>query len=129
MAQDFVFSASGMGGGGFRKEPPDGGGVDKRVLFKDKVIGNKKPMVHIADSIFEGLCAPWEVALVVKLLGKSIVYNVMKSRLTRLWRLTLGFDILDIGNNFYMVKFDTEMDRTKVMEEGPWMIFDHYLTV
>ena len=66
--------------------------------------------------------------MVVKLLGKSIVYNVMKSRLTRLWRLTLGFDILDIGNNFYMVKFDTEMDRTKVMEEGPWMIFDHYLS-
>ena len=67
--------------------------------------------------------------MVVKLLGKSIGYNVMKGRLTRLWRLTVGFDIMDISNNFYMVKFDTGMDKTKVMEEGPWMIFDHYLTV
>lgn len=28
-----------------------------------------------------------------------------------------------------MVKFEKGEDRTKVMEEGPWMLFDHYLSV
>lgn len=28
-----------------------------------------------------------------------------------------------------MVKFDMEADKAKVMEDGPWMIFYHYLTV
>lgn len=28
-----------------------------------------------------------------------------------------------------MVKFEEEADRAKVMDEGPWMIFDHYLNM
>lgn len=36
---------------------------------------------------------------------------------------------MDMGNDFFMVKFDNECDRTKVMDEVPWMIFDHYLMV
>lgn len=88
-----------------------------------------KPMVHIKDSVFEGLCAPWQDALVIKLLGKSIGYHTMRDRLGRIWKLVAGFDILDIGNDYFMVKFEHEGDRTKVMDEGPWMIFYHYLTV
>ncbi|KAG4946606.1 hypothetical protein JHK87_042613 [Glycine soja] len=86
------------------------------IVYKDD--NRVKPMVHIVDFVFEVLCAPWEDALVAKLLGKCIGYNVMKDRLTCLWRLIVGFDILDIDNNFYMVKFDMEMDITKVMKEG-----------
>lgn len=37
--------------------------------------------------------------------------------------------MMDMGNDFFMVKFDMEEDRWKVMTEGPWMIFDHYLIV
>lgn len=107
-------------------------------LYKEKLAnivyedGNPlKPMVHIVDSVFEGLYAPWKDALVVKLLGKKkrIGFNLLKEKLTRVWKLVAGFEIMDIGNDFFMVKFDNEKDRSKVMEEGPWMIFDHYLTV
>lgn len=150
-AQGFSFSARAKDNAGDR-EPPDKG----RPSFRDMVLGAKesttprpkvdliesklariefeddnplKPKVIIDESVFEGLCAPWKDALVVKLLGKSIGYNTMKDRLTRLWKLSAGFEILDIGNDFFMVKFDTEVDRCKVMDGGPWMIFDHYLTV
>lgn len=37
--------------------------------------------------------------------------------------------MLDVGNGFFMVKFDLEVDRSKVMEGGPWMICYHYLAV
>lgn len=53
----------------------------------------------------------------------------MKDRLTRIWKLQGGFDIMDIDNGFYMVKFDLAEDREKVSSGGPWMIFDHYLAV
>lgn len=36
---------------------------------------------------------------------------------------------MDVDNGFFMVKFDLEADREKVIEGGPWMIFDHYLAV
>lgn len=53
---------------------------------------------------------------------------MMKDRLVRLWKLSSTFDLMDIGNVFFMVKFDVEADRLKVMDGGPWMVFDHYLT-
>jgi hypothetical protein len=29
----------------------------------------------------------------------------------------------------FMVKFDLEVDKAKVINEGPWMVFDHHLAV
>ena len=105
--------------------PDDKGGssfVQEKVSFCDKVFHNKekppvrpkvnslkhnlatieyensnplKPMVHIADSMFEGLCTSWQNALVVKLLGKRIGYNMMKDCLTCVWKLKAGFDMVD----------------------------------
>ncbi|XP_045798039.1 uncharacterized protein LOC123892283 [Trifolium pratense] len=130
--------------------------VHQRVSFKDKVIGTNtvpaarprvdligeklahieykdndrlQPMVHINDSVFEGLDAPLKDALVVKLLGKNIGFHLMKERLQKIWRLNAGFDIMNIGNGFFMVKLDSIDDRTRIMDGGPWMIYDHYLTV
>ncbi|OIW09894.1 hypothetical protein TanjilG_32043 [Lupinus angustifolius] len=97
------------------------------IEFEDS--NPQKPMVNIADSVFEGLYEPWQDALVVTLLIKTMGYYMMKDRLTRLWRLKVDFEIMDICNGYYMVKFEEEVDRTKVMDEGPWMIFDQYLTM
>lgn len=155
----FVFSTSAKEFGDSGKEPPDGGGGGPRqqkTSFRDMVLGNRekpperikkdlfkeklahiefednnplKSRVHIDESVLEGLCDPWRDALVVKLLGKSIGYNTLRDRLTRLWKLVAGFEIMDLGNDFFMVKFEEEIDRSKVMDEGPWMVFDRYLTV
>lgn len=130
--------------------------MEPHVSFRDKVLGSKQPPsvrekmdliacnmvrvehengnrllpnVHLDDRIFQELCNPWQDALVVKLLGKNIGYNIMKDRLKRIWHLSGGFDIMDIDNSFFMVKFDLPEDREKVISGGPWMIFDHYLAV
>lgn len=36
---------------------------------------------------------------------------------------------MDVDNGYFVVKFDIEVDRQKVIGGGPWMIFDHYLTI
>jgi hypothetical protein len=38
-------------------------------------------------------------------------------------------EMLDIGHDFFMIKFDLEADREKVISKGPWMIFDHYVAI
>ncbi|MCI25113.1 hypothetical protein A2U01_0046302, partial [Trifolium medium] len=72
---------------------------------------------------------PWKDALVIKLLGKKLGYNMMKKKLETTWKLVGGIELMDIGNAFYMVKFDGEDDKNKVINGGPWMIYDHYLAV
>lgn len=85
------------------------------------------PKVYLDEGYFTELCSPWKEALVVKLLGKTIGYTVLKDRLQKLWKLQGGFDMMDIDNIFYMVKCNMLVDREKIISDGPWMIFDHYL--
>lgn len=65
------------------------------------------------------LCGPWREALVVKFLGKMIGYPVMKDRLKKLWKLNGGFDMLDVDNGYYTVKFEQLADQKKVVSGGP----------
>ncbi|XP_057432162.1 uncharacterized protein LOC130724913 [Lotus japonicus] len=136
--------------------PPDAGGGQPRSSFRDTLMGDgskaspkaledffetgkmkvsyindnrQLPKLHVDKSVIDGMCSPWKDALVVGLLGKKLGYRIMKTRLSNIWQLTGEFDLLDVDNGFYMVKFDRPEDRKKVMDGGPWMIFDHYLAV
>lgn len=59
----------------------------------------------------------------VKFLGKGICYIIMKEILSKLWNLKAGFDLMDLGNDYFIVKIYIDEYIRKVMEEGPSMIF------
>ncbi|WJX71617.1 hypothetical protein P8452_55593 [Trifolium repens] len=104
--------------------------IQQKLVRIEHEDGNRLlPKVYLDDSVFEGLCSSWKDALVIKLLGKNLGYQVMKERLQKIWRTTGGFDIRDVDNGFFIVKFDLPIDKEKVITQGPWMIFDHYLAV
>ena len=83
----------------------------------------------LEESIKERITAPWKDALVVKLLGKDVGFLTMRDHLKALSHPSAGFDLLDLGYGFFLLKFDAEEDRARVMDEGPWMIFYHYLSI
>lgn len=87
------------------------------------------PRIHIDDGLFNDLCYPWHDSLIIKLLGRNIGYYQLNTRLKGTWKLTGGFELMDVDNGFFMVKFDLEEDRAKVISGGPWMVLDHYLAV
>ncbi|XP_057432320.1 uncharacterized protein LOC130725081 [Lotus japonicus] len=137
-------------------KPPDGDGKPQRLSFRDKLMGGtraegpkervdlfkqgkmrvefvdvnkRQPRIVVEKSVIEDMCVPWKEALVVCLLGKKLGFRVMKAKLATTWRLSGDFELLDVGNRFFMVKFDMVEDRNKVIGGGSWMIFDHYLAV
>ncbi|XP_057419027.1 uncharacterized protein LOC130713259 [Lotus japonicus] len=118
--------------GGATAEPPK-----KRVdlfaegLMRVEFVNDNPalPRIRLHESVVESMCSPWKEALVICLLGKKLGYRTMKNKLEQIWQLTGAFDMIDVGNGFYMVKFDMKTDRDKVIGGGPWMIFDHYLAV
>ena len=156
MSSEFVFSAQGEPNPPHTKLPDPPKPPPNKPSFRDKLLGSyqeiptrekedmieKKlvriehengnrllPKVYLEPKIFQELCTPWKDALVVKLLGKNLGYNIMKDRLQKVWKPQGGFEIMDNDNGFYMVKFDQATDKEKVITGGPWMIFDHYLVV
>lgn len=104
--------------------------IGKKLVNIEYEQGNRLlPKVYLNEGVFNDLCAPWKDSLVIKLLGKTVGYNMMKDKLKKVWKPAGCFDIVDVDNGFYMVKFDMEVDREKALSGGPWMIYDHYLAV
>ncbi|XP_045797590.1 uncharacterized protein LOC123891736 [Trifolium pratense] len=102
--------------------------VAKNLAQVEHIKGNRLlPMLHVQDTVLEELSLPYKECLVVKLLDKRLGYNMMKTNLEAIWKLKGGFDLMEVGNSFFMVKFAEEEDKNKVINGGPWMIFDRYL--
>ncbi|XP_045792034.1 uncharacterized protein LOC123886793 [Trifolium pratense] len=157
-AENFVFTANG-GTATAKEKPPDMANTKQektKVSFRDMLTegtqkvhvkekvnlvetglvtityegGNKLlPKVSLNESYFNDLCHPWKEALVIKVLGKRVGYQALKERLQKIWKLQGGFDMMNVDQGFYMVKCNLLADRERIMSQGPWMVFDHYLAV
>ncbi|XP_058760412.1 uncharacterized protein LOC131633741 [Vicia villosa] len=72
---------------------------------------------------------PWRRGVIVKLLGRKIGYKALETRLKQMWVRKGIINIIDVGNDYYLVAFTHEDDKNAALAEGPWFIYDHYLTV
>ena len=118
-----------------------GGKVHPQIVLPGDLVANKlakveclagdrlSPVVSFDPTVIHALSMPWKDALVIKLLGKTLSYPMIKQKLKNLWRLSGGYDVMNVGNGYFLVKFDSQEDRMRVITEGPWMIQDHYLAV
>ncbi|KAH9751258.1 putative ribonuclease H protein [Citrus sinensis] len=87
------------------------------------------PSVVFSQKMQEQLVRPWKNTVIVKLLGRSIGYRSLCTKLESLWRVERGFIVIDLENDYYLVRFGTEEDVEFALTQGPWTIFGHYLTV
>jgi hypothetical protein len=65
----------------------------------------------------------------VKLLGRRIGYKALETRLKQMWVKKGIINIIDLSNDYYLVTFSHETDHVAALTNGPWFIYDHYLTV
>lgn len=67
--------------------------------------------------------------LIVKLLGKRISFPIFKRKVEKAWARNASIQLIDVGNDFYFIKFHCREDYDFALTGGPWLIFDHYLTI
>ncbi|CAL8997683.1 unnamed protein product, partial [Prunus brigantina] len=89
--------------------------------------GEKGPSIQFSERAMSQLCKPWQNALIIKLLGRSHTFNYLQSRLQQKWSLKGGWKLVDLINDYYVVKFDLEEDLNFVLTGGPWIIGGQYL--
>ncbi|KAJ7954456.1 Zinc ion binding,nucleic acid binding-like protein [Quillaja saponaria] len=87
------------------------------------------PRIWISKEDLAEIRKPWRNALIVKLLGKSLSYNYLLDRLKQRWNTKGEFKFIDIGCDFYIVKFSSVKDLQFVMSKEPWIIAGHYLSM
>ncbi|KAF7844623.1 uncharacterized protein G2W53_001528 [Senna tora] len=83
----------------------------------------------LSDREWKRLNRPFRKSLIIKLLGKTVGFKFLLRKVNQLWGRTGEVELVDIGNNYFLAKFDTFTDREFTLTGGPWIILDHYLII
>ena len=104
---------------------------DIDLLDQDIVIGSEDdmPTIRFSNRVKSILASKMEHSVIVKLLGKSIGYKALHSRIVALWKPMMEFQIVDLDNGYFIVHFEDPNDRLTALTKGPWTVLGHYLTV
>lgn len=86
-------------------------------------------MIEISREKCKALCRPWRNSIIVKLLGKRIGLNMLRTRLSRLWQPSGMMEVIDLDFEYFIVRFANRDDYSHVFSGGPWVIISDYLVV
>ncbi|RYR05702.1 hypothetical protein Ahy_B06g085537 [Arachis hypogaea] len=109
-------------------EEPEDGNEDESDIIVKKMPNGLYNLV-IGEEVKRELRKEWWDTLIVKLLGRKISLLAMKRRLEVMWGKRGSIDVIDLGNEFLLVKFYNSEDLDFALMEGPWKILDYYLSV
>ena len=65
------------------------------------------------------ISGPWANTLIIKLFGKAFGFSFLQSKLNFLWKPSGRIDLVDLGYDFYSVRFSLKEDLNSVLEKGP----------
>ncbi|KAK4258256.1 hypothetical protein QN277_007727 [Acacia crassicarpa] len=103
---------------------------DAEPLFVIKEDSDRNfPTFTFSEKIKKRLYKPWRKSVIVKLMDKTIGYKALLTRLQYMWAKKGALSLIDIGHGFFVVKLYNKDDYLNALTGGPWMIYDHYLTV
>ncbi|XP_061994000.1 uncharacterized protein LOC133711948 [Rosa rugosa] len=88
--------------------------------------------VSFSEKVHNKLDYNWHCAVVIKLMGKpnsTNTFDFMLKGLRRKWQVKGGWQLIDLPNDFFVVKFNLEEDMNYVLCGGPWILARQTLIV
>lgn len=70
---------------------------------------------------------PWRNTLMAKILGMSITRNFLIDRVNRMWKIKDRMEVIDLGQDIFLLRFQNVNDMERALYGGPWFILNHYL--
>ncbi|KAJ4826614.1 hypothetical protein Tsubulata_002208 [Turnera subulata] len=68
-------------------------------------------------------------SVIVRVLGRRFSYRVICSKIAFLWTPQGGFQVINLDNDYFLVRFEKREDYSNALSEVPWLIQGSYLTV
>ncbi|KAJ9141371.1 hypothetical protein P3X46_031913 [Hevea brasiliensis] len=103
--------------------------LDEVACTRDDYIITEKKSIVFNEKVESTLKQSLAQAVIVKLLGRMIGYKALENRLKDLWKPVGEFQIMELENDYFLIKFRVKEDYIKALSEGSWVIYGHYLTV
>ncbi|KAK9011949.1 hypothetical protein V6N11_040020 [Hibiscus sabdariffa] len=87
------------------------------------------PFIVFSDRVKDLAINTMEFTLVLKVLGHRVSYTTFFNRITGIWKPSHQIKLIDIENDYFLVKFSSRSDYIHALTDVPWTIFGHYITV
>ncbi|MBA0616661.1 hypothetical protein Godav_026163, partial [Gossypium davidsonii] len=107
--------------------------VDFTLCFQDGDVNHSIhediPSIQFSESLLLRANKAKGLTVIIKLLGRRVNVNSLQNRLFSLWKPKGSMKCVDIANDFFEVGFDNPADFSRVLSNGPWVVFGVNLTV
>lgn len=74
----------------------------------DEEMDSSMPQLCLSSEEKKMMFWDWKNILIVKLMGKNISVKVLLSRLGRLWQIQGAWRLIDLGESFFVVRFQSQ---------------------
>ena len=85
--------------------------------------------VNLSKETINRIKEPWSKALIVKFFGRTVGFNYLSFKINVLWKPVAKLDYVDLGRDFFLIRFGCSDDFDKVLKGGPWFIGGHFLAI
>ncbi|XP_019229741.1 PREDICTED: uncharacterized protein LOC109210738 [Nicotiana attenuata] len=75
------------------------------------------------------LYLPWRYSVIIKVFMRKMPYHFLQSKLIELWKPSEQLILIDLGWDFYIVKFSLEKNMVMALHLVPWFISENFLSV
>ncbi|XP_039014276.1 uncharacterized protein LOC120144230 [Hibiscus syriacus] len=106
---------------------------EEEIIFQEgdvtmDILGDY-PKISFSNRIHDLIDRNMKQVIITRLLGKKIGYKALINMIHALWKPIGNFNLIDLDNDYFLVKFENLKDYTRVLTDGLWMIYGSYLTV
>ncbi|GLT63477.1 hypothetical protein SLA2020_360400 [Shorea laevis] len=88
------------------------------------------PTILISKEEKKRIRMPWLNSLIIKAFGTDKAgYNYIFPRIKAQWKPRGKMDCIDLGLDFFLIRFHEKEDLNRVLHGGPWFVGPHFLTI
>ena len=110
---------------GFESTMDEGVESDDETVDLNAVIA----AVNLSSERKSKMQSQWTKALIVKVIGRTVGYHFLHSRLLRMWKPAGKLDCVALGADFFLIKLYLKDDYVKILSGGPWDVGGHFLSI
>ncbi|XP_075092262.1 uncharacterized protein LOC142172523 [Nicotiana tabacum] len=103
--------------------------VEERNDNPEPLITECIKVIALSEDDRQRIYEPWKYAIIVKLVGKRMMHHYLQKKIQDLWRSTEDLQMIDLGENYYIIKFRKRDNMEKAIQQGPWFVNGHFLSI
>ncbi|XP_019253973.1 PREDICTED: uncharacterized protein LOC109232674 [Nicotiana attenuata] len=105
--------------------------LNPSLNITDETEAPTDPSIFIPLSLEEKnrLYTPWKHAVIIKVFGRKVGHQLLRQKIYAQWKPTENLPLIDLGSHFFLIKFQKEENKLHALQDGPWFISNHFLSV